>query len=115
MRFFVPGAFGLFFGRDVKNAVMAGCSWLSDVIFAVTLFCRFLQTVFLPLTASAALSRSLLTVEVTAEYPIQTVIQLFWAKNEAGCIHNHTSRTAPAPLVFVLVCVCNRLYLFQSV
>ena len=34
-------------------------------------------------------------VEVLAEYPIQTVIQLFWAKNEAGCIHNHTSRTAP--------------------
>lgn len=49
-----------------------------------------------------------------AEYPIRTVIQLFWAKKEAGCIHNRTSRTALAPLVFVLVCVCNRLYLYQS-
>ena len=37
------------------------------------------------------------------------------ANKETGYIHNHTSRTAYAPLVFVLVCVCNRLLLFQSV
>ncbi len=35
------------------------------------------------------------------------------ANKEAGYIHNRTSRTALAPLVSVLVCVCNRLSLFQ--
>ena len=36
------------------------------------------------------------------------------ANKETGYIHNRTSRTAQAPLVFVLVCVCNRLCLYQS-
>ena len=60
---------------------------------------------------SAAFSRSFL-LEVLAEYPIQTVIQLFRANKKAGHIHNRTSRAALAPLVLVLVCVCNRLSLF---
>jgi hypothetical protein len=37
------------------------------------------------------------------------------ANKKANHIHNRTSRTAFAPLVFILVCVCNRLLLFQSV
>jgi hypothetical protein len=36
------------------------------------------------------------------------------ANKKASYIHNRTSKTALAPLVFVLVCVCNRLYLYQS-
>ena len=36
------------------------------------------------------------------------------ANKEAGHIHNRTSRMALAPLVFVLVRVCNRLCLHQS-
>ena len=36
------------------------------------------------------------------------------ANKETGYIHNRASRTILAPLVSVLVCVCNRLYLYQS-
>lgn len=53
---------------------------------------------------------ALSTAEVMAEYPIQTVIQLFWAKKEAGCIHNHTSRTAIAPLVSVWIVYVTGIY-----
>ena len=83
----------------------------------MTAFCRHIA---LPLSLNgvpAPFQRRCLAlsmVEVMAKYPIQTVIQLFWAKKEAGCTHNRTSRTALDPLVFVLVCVCNRLYLYQS-
>lgn len=79
----------------------------------MTAFCRHIA---LPLSLNgvpAPFQRRCLAlsmVEVMAKYPIQTVIQLFWAKKEAGCTHNRTSRTALAPLVSVWIVYVTGFY-----